>query len=139
MSKEITIFDYLNAINYKSDISYNKKIAPAFMLSMWLAHDPAVIHIVNRINEYQFKLADSLVFQYYMGKIPKGKRFLKWSKKEAADKKADKELKKVYEDLNERYHISKAEFEKYKKLITKGYVVDKPKKSDNLVDEFFKE
>ena len=139
MNKDITIFHYLNAINYKTEIEYDKKIAPAFMLSMWLSHDPNILYIVNKINEIQFSLADNLVFEYYMTKIPRAKRFLKWTKKDI-DKKADKKLKEMYKDLNEKFQISKSEFEKYKKLILKGHMIDNPIKSDIVgthLDEFF--
>ena len=137
MPKDITIFNYLNAINYKTEVEYNKKIAPAFLLSLWLSHDKELLPIINRVNEIHFSLPDHLIFRYYMEKIPRGKRFLKWTKKDT-DKKQDKRLSEMLKEISMKYDISKAEFGKYKKLILKGHVIDKSKESSILVEDYFK-
>ena len=36
---EKTIFDYLNNIYNKGNLGYDKKVAPAYLISMWLSHD----------------------------------------------------------------------------------------------------
>ena len=85
---DVTIFDFINQIFYKtSKYKYDKKISPSYMLSMWLAHDSQLIDIVNEINQYQFSLPDEIIYQYYFDKVPKGRRFLKWTKKKEEDKK----------------------------------------------------
>lgn len=97
-SKEVNIFNYLNQIFYKSDkLQYDRKIAPAYMLSMWLSHDASLIDIVNDMNDLQFILSDDIIYQYYMSKVPKGKRFIKWVKKTPEDKRIDKEVKSLME------------------------------------------
>jgi len=106
-NKEVTIFDYLNQIFYKKDkYVYDKKSAPAYMLSMWLSHDSNLIDIVNKLNSLQFSLKDDIIYKYYMSKVPKGKRFLKWSKKTPKDKKFDKD---VANEMDNNKHLSKRE------------------------------
>ncbi len=82
MEKEKTIFDYLNSIFNKKPLDYNKKIAPAFLLSLWLSHEKKFIDIVNDINMFQFYIKDEYIYKYFMDKIPKGKSFIKWIKKD---------------------------------------------------------
>jgi hypothetical protein len=112
-NKEITIFDYLNQIFYKSNkLEYDKKIAPAYMLSMWLSHDPKLIDIVNNLNSLQFILKDDIIYKYYMSKVPKGKRFIKWIKKTPQDKKIDKRVKELMiEGLSKREALMTAKTE----------------------------
>ena len=105
--KEKTIFDYLNSIFYKKPDVYDKKIAPAFLLSLWLSHDKSLINIVNKINHLQFYLDDSIIYSYYYHKVPKGKRFIRWTKKESVDKKH----KEKVNNLRDSYGISKREAE----------------------------
>jgi len=97
-NKEPTLFTYLNQIYYKTNrYEYSKKLAPAYMLSMWLSHDNSLIDIVNKINGLQFLLKDDIIYKYYMNKVPKGKRWIKWVKKDPKDKEFDKEVKKEME------------------------------------------
>jgi hypothetical protein len=106
-AKEVNIFNYLNQIFYKTDKhEYDKKLAPAYMLSMWLSHDSKLIDIVNNLNCLQFSLKDGIIYKYYMSKVPKGKRFLKWSKKTPKDKKFDKD---VANEMDNNKHLSKRE------------------------------
>ncbi len=110
---ERTIFDYLNAINYKKEIPYDKKIANSYMLSMWLSHDVTLIDIVNDINRFQFSLPDELIYKYYYSKIPMGKRYLKWTKKEETDKK----MKDKVDKFKQNMLLSKLEINKYKEFV----------------------
>jgi len=103
--KEKTLFDILNAIFLKSKIDYEKRIAPAYILSLWLSHDKELLPIVNEINMLQFNLEDEMVFNYYYHKVPKGKRFIRWPKKT----EKDKQEQKIIESLQEKYGISKRE------------------------------
>ena len=107
---EKNIFTYLNAIYLKHDIPYDKKLAPAYMLSMWLSHDKGLIEIVNAINEFQFSLPDCLLYKYYQSKVPLGRRFIKWTKKDEPDKKEKEKLDKMREEML----LSKREMSKYK-------------------------
>lgn len=107
---EKTIFDYLNNLYFKQELVYDKKIAPAYLLSLWLSHDKGLIDMVNVINEFQFFISDDLIYKYYYYNIPQGKRYLKWVKKEEVDKKAKENFEAIRKDMM----LSKKEMEKYK-------------------------
>lgn len=96
-----TLFDFLNAIFYKKDIEYDKKVASAYMLTLWLSHDKSLIDMVNEINKHLFRLPDKAVYQYFYSKVPKGRRFLKYVKKE----KMNEDVK----ELCDKYNISERE------------------------------
>jgi Bacteriophage clamp loader A subunit len=96
-----TLFDFLNQIYLKVEkYPYDKKIAPAYMLSMWLSHDPYLISYVEKINRLQFILPDDIIYQYYMNVIPKGRRYIKWVKKTEEQKKIKEEIDKIMEGTN---------------------------------------
>lgn len=101
-------FEFLNNIFYKRKAEYSKKDCPAYLLSMWLAHDPDLIGIVNKINPLQFNLKDDIIYEYYFDKVPKGRRFIRWTKKE----KEPKETAKLLEEIKEEFQCSKNEAKK---------------------------
>lgn len=105
IEKKKTLFDFINALNYKNKIEYDKKVASAYILSLWLSHDKELLDLTNKINPYLFLLKDEAIWLYYYNKIPKKRRFIKWIKKEELNKKDEKEIK----DLMEKYNISKRE------------------------------
>lgn len=105
MKDKTTIFDFLNSINNKTKLEYNKKDLSSYMLSLWLSHSPDTIHIVNKINECLFTLPDELVYKYFMKSIPKKRRFIKWSQKE----KKDVEKEKKIEEIQLTYNVSRNE------------------------------
>ena len=97
-SKEPTFFSYLNQLQSKRKThKYDKKIANAYMLSMWLAHDKGLIKKVNKINPYQFLLPDEVIYEYYMSEVPTGRRNLKWTKKKK-DELMEKRINKLKEN-----------------------------------------
>ena len=97
------IFNFLNQIYYKgTKLKYDKKVAGSYMLSLWLSHDRKLISIVNEINHYQFLYPDEMIYKYYFDRVPKGKRNIRWTKKNAVDKK----LKKKIEAIKEEYNVS---------------------------------
>lgn len=99
--KKPTLFDFLNQIYLKTGkYAYDKKIASAYMLSLWLSHDKYLIRHVNKINRLQFILPDDIIYEYYMSVIPKGKRFIKWVKKTPEDKKMKKQIESIMEGTN---------------------------------------
>ena len=103
LGKKITIFDYLNQIYYKTNkLEYDKKVASSYMLSMWLSHDETLVDIVNEINSLQFFLKDDIIYDYYMYKIPKGKRWIKWTKKLTVSKDEDIKLFITEKHLSKR-------------------------------------
>jgi hypothetical protein len=93
-------FTYLNAIFYKRKLKYNKKLCSTYLLSMWLSHDPELINLVNKLNPLQFLLKDDIIYQYYFEKVPKGRRFIRWTKKEKESKKRRKEIEELAKELN---------------------------------------
>ena len=89
--KKVTLFTYLNQIqNKRRTVPYDKKIASAWMLSMWLSQDKDLIGKVNDINKYLSLLPDEVIYNYYMSIIPQGKRYIKWTKKRQDDDKLRK-------------------------------------------------
>lgn len=105
-----TIFDYLNNIYYKQGLKYDKKISPSYLISLWLSHDRSLLELTDAINEFQFLLPDEVVYQYYYYKVPRGKRYIRWVKKEELDKKKKDTMDKVRKESL----LSKKEFDKYK-------------------------
>jgi hypothetical protein len=105
MPKKPTFFDFLNSIFYKRNLEYDKKICSAYLLSLWLAHDPRLIGLVNKINTLQFLLKDDIIYKYYYSSVPKGKRFIRWTKKDKADKKRTEKIK----EISKEYNVSKIE------------------------------
>lgn len=77
----MTFFDILNSLFYKTHIDYDEKICPAYLLSLWIAHDPELIDIADKVAFYQFKIPDKYIYKAYWHLIPKKKRFIKWIKK----------------------------------------------------------
>lgn len=103
VKKGPNIFDFLNQICFKTKkYEYSKKDVSAYMLSLWLSHEKDLISTVNDLNHFQFKLPDDLIYKYYYDRVPKGKRFIRWTKKETVDKKTKVKL----DALKEKYNIS---------------------------------
>ena len=104
MAKKLTepnLFTFLNQIYTKVEkYPYDKKLAPAYMLSMWLSHDKQLIDYVEKINHLQFTIPDKSIYRYYMSVVPKGKRYIKWVKKTPEEKKFMKDVMKLVEETN---------------------------------------
>lgn len=98
-SKEkVNLFTFLNQIqNKRRTVPFDKKIASAYMLSMWMSHDKGLIGRVNEINKHQFILPDEVIYEYYMDSVPAGKRYIKWVKKRKEDDKLKKRIEKLQE------------------------------------------
>jgi hypothetical protein len=135
MAKEITIFDHLNNIFLKQGLKYDKKVVSTYLLSMWLSHDAQLIEIVNKINTLHFNISDNLIYDYYYSKIPKGRRFIKWVKKEETDKKISEKIKS-FQDVS---GVSKIEASNYSWYIKSGDTVKTTKNTKEVTKTFFKE
>lgn len=102
--KEVNIFTYLNQIQDKRrTYNYNKKIANAYLLSLFLSMDKDFLKYVDDINKYQFILPDEVIYEYYMNIIPQGKRYIKFIKKRKGDSKFNErveKLRKMYPELS---------------------------------------
>jgi len=102
---EVNLFTFINQIQYKRrTVPYDKKIANAYILSLWLSMDKELIGKVNKINKFQFLLPDEIIYEYYMSVIPQGKRFIKFSKKQKDEEMEDriKKLKESYPEMSTR-------------------------------------
>lgn len=94
--EEITLFTFLNQIQTKRrTIPYDCKIAPAYVLSLFLSMNKRYISYVNRINKYQFILPDEVIYNYYMSVIPEGKYYSKFIKKRPENNKYKKRVDKI--------------------------------------------
>lgn len=104
------LFATLDNINTKKPLigGYDKRQASGYMLLMWLSHCPDIIHIVNKINEVQFKIPSSVqnevIYKALYDLVPKKKRFVKWVKK-VKDEARDKKI----EEIMTKYGFSKRE------------------------------
>ena len=97
--KQPKLFDFIRQISSKSrKYNYDKKIAPAYIMTLWLSHDKDLIHKVNKMNQYQFALSDEAVYEYYMDVIPHSKRYIKWTKK-----REDEKMEKAIEIIKKKY------------------------------------
>ena len=104
MSKNLTFFDYAAAIQQKSKLEYNDKAANGYMLMLHFSHDNSLLEIVNKLNEQIFRgiIPNKCVYKYFYDKVPKGKRFIRWVKKnKSKDVKID--------ELVETYGMSRRE------------------------------
>ncbi len=104
-NKNNHLTEVLNAVTLKSPCAYNPKEVSAFVLSLFLSEDPKLAEIVNKINKYQFSLTDKVIFRYYVDVIPKGERYLKFTKKS----KISTDNKNDIKQLMELYGVSKRE------------------------------
>lgn len=103
--KDNHLFEVIDAICTKKPLkNYDKKKASAYIISLWLAQDPELIDIVNEINPYIFKMPDEFIIKYFIKRVPKKKRFIKWTKKEDYPDKIKKQIKKLSqeEEISER-------------------------------------
>lgn len=105
VEKRIGLFDILNQIFTKSTkYEYDKKIANAYMLSVWLSHEPHLMEYVQEINHRQFNMSDKMVYDYYFNAVPKSKSlYIKYIK--GAKQKDDSEVEEIMID----YDVSRRE------------------------------
>jgi len=108
------LFDFLNQIcNKTNKYAYVKKAAPAFLLSLWLSHEADCIEYVSKINPLLFYIPDEMVYNYYYASIPKGRRFIRYTKKQ-------KTYLREQEDINRlmlEYDMSEREASMVKKFM----------------------
>ena len=101
--KKVTLFDFIKQIFYKTTkYPYDKRICPAFLLTMWLSHEKDLVGLTQDMNIRHW-LDDKDVYNYYFEKVPKGNRWIKWTKKK------ETYLKEEIEELMIEYNVSKNE------------------------------
>lgn len=101
--KKSELFRAIDCINYKKPPDFDVSKVNGYILSLWLAQDRQLIGYVQELNPYIFTLTNEAVFWYYYKRIPKGKRFVRWTKK--MDGKQPKEI----DELCQKYNISPKE------------------------------
>ena len=79
--KKSDLFQAINCINYKTKPDFDISKVNGYILSLWLAQDRELIKYVQEINPYIFNMTNKAIFLYYYKKIPKGRRFIRWTKK----------------------------------------------------------
>lgn len=93
------LFDFFNQLYFKKrTYPYDKKIANAYLMLMWLSHDQQLMPLVHKINRLQWYIPDDIIYEYLMDTVPRGKRFVKWTKKTPASKKKDKKIQELMEE-----------------------------------------
>jgi len=102
-------FAPLNNIFYKKQEPYDPRVMPAYLMSLWLSHSNDLLELINDINDIHFLIDDRLIQKYYYHMVPKGRRFLKWIKKDKAD---ENEI-----DTRKELGISRIEYRWYKELM----------------------
>lgn len=96
-----TLFDFMNQLYSKTrKYPYDKKKANAYLLLMWLSHDQQLMPLIHKINRLQWYIPDGIIYECLMDKVPRGKRYIKWTKKSAEDKKKMKQVKEMMETTN---------------------------------------
>jgi len=95
---EINLFTFLNQIQTKErTVPYDKKIANAYMLTLFLSMNEKYLKVINKINKYLFILPDEIIYEYYMNTIPKGKLYSKFIKKREQNELFKKRVNKLHE------------------------------------------
>lgn len=98
--KKINIFDYLKQICEKTtNIPYDKKAAPAFLITMWLSHEQDLVSLTQAMNIRHW-LDDKDVYNFYFDKVPKGRRFIRWTKKDETYLKEQEEIEEIMMEYN---------------------------------------
>lgn len=101
--KDNHLFDAIKAINEKSYIEYDPKKASKYILMLWLSESRELIDIISKVNYNIFNLPDKLVFKYLYQRVPKKKRFIKYTKKEKLSKEEEQEVQELINDYNISY------------------------------------
>ncbi len=97
--------EVLDAVTLKVPCEYKPKEFSAYVLTLFLSEDPKLGEIVGRINPYLFNLPDELIFKYYVETVPKGRRYLKFTKKSKEAKDKEQDIKEIME----KYGVSRRE------------------------------
>jgi hypothetical protein len=99
MSKEINLFTFIKQIQSKRrTVPYDRKIAPAFVICLFLSMNNKYIEVVNKINQYMFILPDEVIYEYLMKEIPQlpyDERYSKFIKKREKNDKTKERLEKI--------------------------------------------
>lgn len=101
--KASDLFEAINMINDKKEREFDLSKVNAYILSLWIAQDKNLIKFANKLNPYIFSIDNGVAFRYYYSIVPKGRRFIKWTKK-----KKTENTEKI-DELCLKYNISPKE------------------------------
>ena len=122
MSNSLSLFDFLNAINYtKNDIivdDITEKQYNPFMVNRGLSYFRDTVLFANEMNK-NHHLDNLLQFHFFINIVRKKKRFSKWAKPESSD---DVEVVKQY------YGYSNEKARQACKLLTPDQIIELKKK-----------
>lgn len=94
------VFDYINQVDLKTNsLKFDKKLCSTYIMMLHYSHQSSLIEMVNDINFNFNNIESKYVYEYLFYKMPKGKKFIKWIKK-------DKEKNDIAEKLMLEYNIS---------------------------------
>jgi len=96
--KKSDLFQAINCINYKTKPDFDISKVNGYILSLWLAQDKDLVKYVQEINPYIFNMNNKMIFKFYYNRVPKGRRFIKWTKKD--DIKNSDEVEKLCKEYN---------------------------------------
>ena len=77
MAKELTFFDYTNAIQKKQKIEFNDKIFNGYLAFLHFSLYKPYIPIIQELNKHIFNLTNKQIYMYLYDKIPKGNVYIK--------------------------------------------------------------
>ena len=104
-----TPFDFINSILDKKKLLFDKNCS-SYVLTLHFSQHEKTISYAQEINKNLFTLPPEAVYNYLYDKIPKGKLWIKWPKKQ-------KEIQKSLKSLMDEYNISEDEAKHFIKLI----------------------
>lgn len=79
---KISFFDFLNAINSKSNTCLDIGAYVPFMVNRGLSYHMDTVLFANEMNQ-RAATPDDMQYKFYLETVRKGKRFSKWAKPEA--------------------------------------------------------
>ena len=109
MAKATTPFDFINSICEKTKLPYDKNCS-SYVLTLHFSQHPKTLQYAQELNKNLFTLPPESVYNYLYDKIPKGKLWIKWPKKQ-------KEKQQSLQVLMDEYNISEDEAKHFIKLI----------------------
>lgn len=78
---KLSFFDFLNAINSKSNTDLDINAYVPFMVNRGLSYHMDTVLFANEMNQ-RAALPEDMQYKFYLETVRKGKRFSKWAKPE---------------------------------------------------------
>lgn len=123
-SSNVTLFDWLNSINFNKTYLWNKendKKYPQYMINWVLSKSRELIFYIDALNNMD--ISNKMHYDFLMNAIPSKKRYIPFGKKN--QKNEDIELVKKF------YNISYSRASKYYSLLNEDDISEIRKKFDS--------